>query len=181
MYRMISWGPELDADGLATWFPPPEEAFAAMTGKVTFTLLGPPNKGVSGVVAGFGTKKIRDGRTLTKILFDRKVTPSTANKNGLMLEYYAPRQGSIKESSNKAYWNTEQNSTCIGDVPTGTLGCAALWLRGSDQRAHYAFVPMWASQAEQNGTWRVQLWAKGKAGAPDFRTFAMRSGFRWSP
>jgi hypothetical protein len=166
MYRMISWGPELDENGLAVWFSPAREAWDAMKGKVKFTLLGPPNKGVSGTIKDIGTKKIRDGREITYLIFDRTVEPSDGNKNGILLEYEDLGQGAIRESSNKAFWNTEANTAHIGDVPPGSLGRSALWLRGAEGRAHYTFVPMWGSQANQNGPWRVQLWAKRKAGQP---------------
>jgi hypothetical protein len=168
LYRMISWGPELDENGLAVWFSPPKEAWDAMKGKVRFTLLGPPNKGVQGVIRDITTKKIRDGRTITYLVFDRKVQPGKGSKNGILLEYEDLDQGSIRESSNTPFWNTAANTAHLGDVPPGTFGKAALWLRPAEgeTRAHYTFVPMWATQAEQNGTWRIQLWAKRKAGSP---------------
>jgi hypothetical protein len=170
MYRMISWGPELREDGLAVWFSPPKSAWEAMEGKVKFTLLGPPNKGVSGTIEEITTTRIRDGRTITFLKFDRKVKPSKGHKNGILLEYEDFDQGSIRQSSNKAFWNTPGNAAHVGDVPPGSFGKASLWLRPAkgEDHAHYAYVPMWPSQAPQSGTWRVQLWAKRKAGAPKF-------------
>jgi len=165
-YRMISWGPDQDGNGIAVWFSPPKEAWEAMKGKVRYTLLGGPAKGETGIIKDISTKKIRDGRELTYIVFEKPVPPSNSKKNGILLEYENPRQGCIRENRNKEFWNTEQNTAHIGDVPPGSFGCAALWLRGSEKPAHYTFVPMWSSQAPQNGTWRVQLWAKGKAGEP---------------
>ncbi len=170
LYRMISWGPELREDGLAVWFSPPRSAWKAMEGKVKFTLLGPPNKGISGTIEKITTTKIRDGRTITFLKFDRKVTPSRINKNGILLEYEDFDQGSIGESSNKAFWNTAGNKAHLGDTPPGSFGKAALWLRpeAGQSHAHYAYVPMWPNQADQSGTWRVQFWAKRKAGSPKF-------------
>jgi len=43
-YRMITWVPEQDENGLATWFSPPKEAFEAMKGKVKYRILGGPAK-----------------------------------------------------------------------------------------------------------------------------------------
>lgn len=170
MYRMISWGPEQRADGIAVWFSPPREAWDAMKGKVKWTLLGGPAKGEIGLIKDITTTKIRDGREITYIVFDHEVPPSDMNKNGILLEYDNPTQGSIRESNNKAFWNTAGNDAHIGDVPEGSYGQAALWLKGEKpgERAHYAFVPMWGNQAPQDGTWRIQLWAKAKAGDPKF-------------
>ncbi len=168
-YRMITWGPVQDEQGLATWFSPPKEAFEAMKGQVKYRVLGGPAKGTTGVIQDFGTRKIRDGRTITYIVFDKKVAPSKGNKNGLLLELERLDQGCIGETSNTAFWNAAQNTACIGDVPPGSFGKAALWLKASEKKAHYTFVPIWANQVEPNGTWRVQFWARAKAGQPTLR------------
>ena len=168
-YRMITWGPEQDATGLATWFSPPKEAWEAMKGTVKYTILGGPAKGTTGVIKDFGKRKIRDGRELTYVVFDKTVPASKGNKNGLLLELERLDQGCIGETSNTAFWNAEQNTACIGDVPPGSFGKAALWLKGGAKKAHYTFVPIWANQIEPNGTWRVQFWAKAKAGQPTLR------------
>ncbi|HUT36390.1 MAG TPA: hypothetical protein VNE39_23085 [Planctomycetota bacterium] len=168
-YRMITWGPEQDGNGLATWFSPPREAFEAMKGTVKYRILGGPGKGTTGLIRDFGTRKIKDGRELTYIVLDKKVPASQGNKNGLLLELERLDQGCIGETSNPAFWNAEQNTACIGDIPPGSFGQAALWLKGSEESAHYTFVPIWANQIEPNGTWRVQFWAKAKAGEPTLR------------
>jgi len=41
-YRMITWGPEQDENGVAVWFSPPEEAWQATKGKVKYRILGGP-------------------------------------------------------------------------------------------------------------------------------------------
>lgn len=168
IHRMISWGPELREDGLAVWFSPPRGAWDAMKGKVRFTLLSPPNKGLQGIVKDITTTTTRQNRNLTYLVLDRKVKPSSISKNGVLLEYEDLKQGSIRDNRNTAFWNTEGNTAYIGDVPEGTFGCAALWLKGTARPAHYAFVPMFASQADQNGTWHVKLWVKAKSGTPKF-------------
>jgi hypothetical protein len=168
-YRMITWGPVQDENGLATWFSPPKEAFEAMKGKVRYRILGGPAKGATGVIKDFATKKIRDGRTLTYIVFDKTVPASGGSKNGLLLEFERLDQGCIGETSNTAFWNAAQNAACIGDVPPGSFGKAALWLKGAEKKAHYTFVPIWANQIDPDGTWRVQFWAKAKAGKPTLR------------
>jgi len=168
-YRMITWGPEQDANGLATWFSPPQEAWDAMKGTVKYRILGGPAKGITGTIKDFGKRKIRDGRELTYIVFDKKVPPSKGSKNGLLLELERLDQGCIGETSNTAYWNAAQNTAHIGDVPPGSFGKAALWLKAAEKKAHYTFVPIWANQIEPNGTWRVQFWAKAKAGTPTLR------------
>jgi len=168
-YRMITWGPVQDETGLATWFSPPKEAFDAMKGKVRYTILGGPAKGTTGVIKDFGTRKIRDGRTLTYIVFDKTVRAAEGHKNGLLLEVERLDQGCIGQTSNPAFWNAEQNTACIGDVPDDSFGKAALWLKGAEKKAHYTFVPIWANQIDPNGTWRVQFWAKARSGRPALR------------
>jgi len=172
MYRMISWGPVQDENGVMLWFTPAEEAWEAMKGRVRYTILGGPAKGTTGLVKEVQWRvHERDQRKpkLAYVVFDKQVPPSDSHKNGILLEYDNLDQGSIKESSNREFWNTEGNTAAVGDVPPGSFGCAALHLRGAEAPAHYTFVPMWASQAEQAGTWRIEFWAKAKAGRPKFR------------
>ncbi|MFC1717435.1 hypothetical protein ACFL6S_27490 [Candidatus Poribacteria bacterium] len=169
-YRMVSWGPEQDENGIVVWFSPPEEAWEAMKGKVKYTLLGGPAKGTTGVIRDITKRKIKDGRELTYLVFDKQVPPSpNTRKNGIMLELDNLEQGSINETSNTEFWNAEQNTVSIGDVPPGSFGSVALWLRGAEEVANYTFVPMWGNQADQNGIWRVQFWAKAKSGQPTLR------------
>lgn len=173
VYKMVSWGPIQDSHGIAVWFRPPQEAWEAMKGRVRFTLLGGPAKGTTGILKGLRLRKFKLGRTERELLyieFDKTVPPSTnRQKNGILLELDNFDQGSIRDTNNPRYWNSEQNTAHIGDVPPGSFGRAALWLKAADEPAHYTFVPMQASQAEQNGTWRVQLWAKAKSGKPTFK------------
>ncbi len=169
MYRFVSWGPQQDENGIFVWFAPAEEAWEAMKGRVRWTLLGGPAKGMSGFINAVETKVCpadHQKRELCYISFDRPVPASDLSKNGVMLELENSNQGSIKESNNPDFWNAEQNTAHVGDVPPGSFGRSALLLRGSEDRAHYTFVPMWGSQADQNGRWRVQLWAKTHAGEP---------------
>ena len=170
MYRMVSWGPVQDENGIMLWFAPAEEAWDAMTGKVKYTLLGGPAKGTSGTVKDIRWRVHEEDRRKPKLAyieFDKTVHASESNKNGILLVYENPHQGSIKETNSPHYWNTEQNRVSTGDVPPGSKGSAALHLRGSEKSAHYTFIPMYATQARQNGEWHIEFWAKGKAGEPE--------------
>ncbi|MGF1453706.1 MAG: hypothetical protein ACFB21_16735 [Opitutales bacterium] len=160
-YRMTTWGPELNEDGAAVWFSPPEAAWEAMAGKVRYTLLSPPNEGVSGILRGI-TKREVNGREMTYLQFDREVEPSEHNKNGILLEYLDLTQGSINGAANTTFWNSAGNTAVSGDVPAESFGHSALLLRPSREgsEAYYSLVPMWASQAPQNGTWLIDFWTK---------------------
>ena len=65
---------------------------------------------------------------------------------------------------------TRRRTACIsGDVPPGSFGKAALWLRGSKKEVYYNYAGAWRPMDEQNGTWHVRLWVKAEAGTPSFR------------
>jgi len=169
LYRMVSWGPVQDEKGVLVWFAPAEEAWDVMKGEVNYTLLGGPAKGTSGVVKDIRWRVHEEDRRKPKLAYielDKTVPASDSNKNGILLTYERPHQGSIKETRSPHYWNTEQNEVSTDDVPPGSVGLAALNLRGTEKDAHYTFIPMYASQAKQNGRWRIEFWAKGKAGNP---------------
>ena len=171
LYRFMSWGPQQDENGIFVWFAPAEEAWDAMKGRVRWHLLGGPGKGMSGLIKDIERKVCpadHQKRELCYISFDKPVPASDLGKNGIMLELENFGQGSIRQTNNPDFWNAKQNTAQSGDVPPGSFGRSALLLRGREERAHYTFVPMWGSQADQNGTWRIQLWAKAQAGTPAF-------------
>lgn len=172
-YRMCTWGPLQDEHGVYVWFPPDAEAWEAMKGKVRYTILGGPAKGITGLIQDIEKKVCPvdpQKRELCYLRFDKEVPRSpminAGGINGVLLELDRLDQGCIRDTENPAYWNSLPNTAHIGDVPPGSFGCAALWLKGADQPAHYAYVPMWASQAEQTGRWHIRFWTKAKAGQP---------------
>jgi hypothetical protein len=173
-YRMCTWGPLQDEHGAYVWFPPTRdpEVWEAMKGKFRYTILGGPAKGTTGFI-----KDIRmqvcpaddQKREVCYIEFDKRVPPWTeGEQHGILLEMERPTQGSIRETITGAVCNTVGDPIHIGDVPPGSFGRAALWLKGTDQIAHYAYVPVLANVAVIPGSWRVQLWAKARSGNPTF-------------
>ncbi len=170
-YRMMTWGPQMDQNGIYVWFRPTNDpaVWAKMKGVVRYTLLTGPEKGRSGLIKDIREQVCpadRQKRKLCYIEFDRKVQPLQQNKIGIMLDLERPDQGSIRDNSNPAHWNSLGNTAHAGDVPPDTFGHAALWLKGTDASSHYAFGLMNQTMGGQNGTWRVRLWAKTKSGAP---------------
>ena len=172
-FRMVTWGPQIDEHGIYVWFRPTWEIeqSKSMAGKVRYTFLGGPDKGNSGMVKGIRTQVCpadQAKRELCYIEFDRSVTPAQANQLGVLLEYDKPDHGSMGHGS-EPNWNSLENSVQIGDVPPGSFGQAALWLRGSEKEVYYNYAGAWRPMDEQNGTWHVRLWVKAKAGTPSFR------------
>ena len=51
-YRMCTWGPQIDQNGIYVWFRPSSDPKVreAMKGKVRYTILGGPDKGKSGLI-----------------------------------------------------------------------------------------------------------------------------------
>lgn len=172
-FRMVTWGPQIDEHGIYVWFRPTWDIAQSksMAGKVRCTFLGGPDKGKSGIVKDVRLQVCpadRDKREICYIEFEEPVTPARANQLGVLLEYDKPDHGSISHGS-EHNWNSPENSVHIGDVPPGSFGKAALWLRGIEKEAYYNYAGAWRPMDEQNGTWRVRLWAKVKAGEPLFR------------
>lgn len=170
-YRMCTWGPQMDEHGIYVWFRPSRDpkVLAAMKNTVRYTILGGPDKGKTGLVKDIREQVCpadRQKRALCYIEFDREVQPLTQNRIGILLERDRPRQGSIRDTTNPAHWNSLGNTARIGDVPPGTFGCAALLLKGAAKPAHYAFGLMFREMGDQKGTWRVRLWAKAGTGEP---------------
>ena len=172
-FRMVTWGPQIDEQGIYVWFRPTWEIeqSKSMAGKVHYTFLGGPDKGNSGLVKDVRMQVCpadHAKRELCYIEFDRPVTPAQANQLGVLLEYDQPDHGSMSHGS-EHNWNSPENSVHVGDVPPGSFGKAALWLRGSKKEVYYNYAGAWRPMDEQNGTWHVRLWAKAEAGTPSFR------------
>lgn len=172
-FRMVTWGPEIDAKGIYVWFRPTSDVAQSksMAGKVRYSLLSGPDKGKSGLV-----KDVRlqvcpsDGqkREVCYIEFDQAVTPTLGDKLGVLLEYDKPDHGKMDHGTENG-WNSAENTVQIGDVPPGSFGKAALWMRGSEKEVFYDYAGIYRPMDNQDGIWHVRLWAKTKAGKPSFR------------
>ena len=172
-YRMCTWGPVMDETGLYVYFSPSKdrEAWQAMKGKVRYTILGGPNKGKQGVIKDIRVQDtiLHNGKKgrYCYIEFDQPMTPHKEHQIGVMLELDRLDQGSIREKSNPEFWNTPGNTAHIGDVPPGSFGQAALWLKAGEGSSRYAFGLSFGRMLAAGDTqWKVSLWAKAKTGSP---------------
>ena len=168
---MMTWGPQMDENGIYVWFRPTDDppVWAKMQGAVHYTILTGPDKGQGGLVKDIREQVCpadRQKRKLCYIEFDRKVQPLQQNQIGIMLEPDRPEQGSIRDNSNPAHRKTLGNTAHVGDVPPDTFGNAALWLKAAEAPSHYAFGLMFQEMGDQNGTWCVRHMGEDESGTP---------------
>ena len=139
-----------------------------------YTILSGPARGTTGRIKGISAKQAKhQGRMkeFTYIKYDKQVTPDEPNL-GLMIE--ADRLGDGQLRPLDGCWCSKHNAIAVGDTHPGAFGCAALHLKGADQKAHYRFSTHYQRYGETNGTWHVRFWAKAKAGHPKLTVSTFR-------
>ena len=165
-YRQCHFGPLNDSRGATTWFGLNDSWKEMMLREGRYTILSGPAKGITGRIKGISTKKARHQgqmKDFTYFQYDRDVTPDEPNL-GLMIEANRLRDGQMH--TRDGYWCAKQNEIAVGDTHPGAFGCAALNLKGADEKAHYRFSTHYQRYGETNGMWHVRFWAKAKAGEP---------------
>ena len=175
-YRECHFGPLNDARGATTWFALNDSWKAMMLAGGRYTILSGPARGTRGRIKGISTKKARHEGQMKDFMYfeyDREVTPDEPNL-GLMIE--ADRLGDGQMHPPDGYWCAKQNEIATGDVHPGAFGCAALNLKGADEKAHYRFSTHYQRYGETNGQWHVRFWAKAKTGEPKLTVSTYRYG-----
>ena len=175
-YRQCHFGPVNDARGATTWFGLNDSWKEMMLAGGRYTILSGSARGTTGRIKGISTKKAEHQgqmKDFTYVEYDKEVTPDEPNL-GLMIE--ADRLGDGQMHNLDGYWCSKQNEIATGDVHPGAFGCAALNLKGADEKAHYRFSTHYQRYGETNGRWHVRFWAKAKAGRPKLTVSTFRHG-----
>jgi hypothetical protein len=165
-YRQCHYGPINDAHGATTWFRLNDQWKQMMLEGGRYTILSGPSRGTSGRIQGISTRMAEHQGKLEEFMYfeyDRQVTPDEPNM-GLLIE--CDRTGDGQMHSLDGYWCSPHNRIATGDVHPGAFGCAALHLRGSQERAHYRFGTHYQRYGETNGTWHIRFWARAPSGRP---------------
>jgi len=165
-YRQCHFGPVNDARGATTWFRLSDDWKQMMLDGGRYTILSGPSRGTTGRIKGISTRRAEHQGKMEEFMYfeyDREVTPDEPNM-GIMIE--CDRTGDGQMHALDGYWCSEHNRIATGDVHPGAFGCAALNLRGSEEKAHYRFATHYQRYGETNGTWHVRFWAKAHSGQP---------------
>jgi alpha-L-arabinofuranosidase len=175
-YRQCHFGPSQDENGATSWFRQPERWQELMAKHGYYTILSGPAKGTHGKIKAIRTKKVKHQGKMQDFMyieFDKKVEPGPPN-GGLLVEAFRLEDGQFR--SLDGFWTSKNNEICIGDVPPGVFGHAALNLKGSAGKAHYHLSTHYHRYGELNGRWHVRFWAKAKTGKPTLSIEASRYG-----
>ena len=175
-YRQCHFGPSQDENGATSWFRQPERWQELMTEHGYYTILSGPAKGTHGKIKAISSKKVMHQGKMQDFMyieFDKKVKPGPPN-GGLLVEAFRLEDGQFR--SLDGFWTSKNNEICIGDVPPGVFGHAALNLKGSVSKAHYHLSTHYHRYGELNGRWHVHFWAKAKTGKPKLSIEASRYG-----
>ena len=175
-YRQCHFGPSQDENGATSWFHQPERWQELMTEHGYYTILSGPAKGTHGKIKAIRSKKVMHQGKMQDFMyieFDKKVKPGPPN-GGLLVEAFRLEDGQFR--SLDGFWTSKNNEICIGDVPPGVFGHAALNLKGSVSKAHYHLSTHYHRYGELNGRWHVHFWAKAKTGKPKLSIEASRYG-----